>query len=356
MTKIHSINRFISRGKPGGICILPILFLFTITPLFAQAPDEPMFFSGAPIMNVSWTTDGKILTFQEGWGSDMEIGVFNTQSDQSWHQYFADGPNKGLITSEAVWPQHDYSAEDIQKLDLASNSTGQISFSFPSPDNRYIVYAISKVNADDYGWPLAITDQKTNTSQIIDGPRVNSLGNFEGFYRVTWSRNSAAFTVRTDSTFAWNPLHYVTGFTDGLDKLTVVEITAGITINDEIRQPLETFGISSDGSQVLVQDRHLWVWNVEKPLESELVVEDSHSQVIEAVFSALSDEKVLYVSEKGLVEYDRTNHISTLLDPTINSTWANKAWISPNGSHIALLDSNDFGQGFLYVVDIKANP
>jgi hypothetical protein len=64
-------------------------------------------------------------------------------------------------------------------------------------------------------------------------------------------------------------------------------------------------------------------------------------------------QQVIYISQKGLMEYDFETEETTLLDTTINSTWVNRAWFSPDVSKVALLEVSQNNSRFtLYIADI----
>lgn len=324
----------------------------------AQEPYEPVYESIAGIVNVSWSFDGRILTFQEAFpleGGMPDIGVQSVQFD-TWHQYQTD---VGILPGQRIWPQQQLATESLQaEIALATSREGKPSFTFPSPDNRYLIYAAPQpAGWDRPGWPLAIADLRGGTHVLLDDMVAVSLINFGNAYNVNWSADSTAFTVQTLTINGERRTYYVTDFNEEIERVSSICLCEGISINDEVRYPYRAYDISADGSRVLLEDvtngteRRLFVWDLENPAQSRTIAQGS--QYIAAAFSLEDENRVLFVSLDGLAEYNLEDGNTRVVNAAISSRWADEAFFSPDRSQIALIDTSDLGASSLYVIGIE---
>ena len=154
-----------------GITVI-FLALVPYNASLAQESYEPVYESLPGIVNVSWSRDGRILTFQEAFpleGGVPDIGVQSVQFD-SWHQYQAD---VGILAGQRIWPQQQIPTESLRAaITLATSKEGKPSFTFPSPNNRYLIYAAAQpAGWDRPGWPLAIADLRAGTHVLVVTPK-----------------------------------------------------------------------------------------------------------------------------------------------------------------------------------------
>lgn len=355
------MNRNASLTMNLSITILGIIWMFlALVPhnsLFAQEPYKPVYESLAGIVNVSWSLDSRILTFQEAFpleGGMPDIGVQAVQFD-TWNQYQVD---MGILPRQRIWPQQQVATESLQaEIVLAASREGKLSFTFTSPDNRYLIYAAPQpAGWDKPGWPLAIADLRSGTQILLDEIVVVSLINFGSAYNVNWSADSTAFTVQTLTINGERRIYYVTDFIEELERIRSICLCDGISVNGEVRHPYSAYDISTDGSKVVLEDvtngteRRLFVWNVKNPSQSQTIAQGS--QYIAAAFS-LEEVSVLFVSLDGLVEYTLNNGSTRVVDAAISSRWADEAFFSPDLSQIVLLNTSNLGASSLYAISIK---
>lgn len=345
-----------------SITVLGIIGMFlTLIPhnsLLAQKPYEPVYESIAGIVNVSWSLDSRMLTFQEAFpleGGIPDIGVQSIQFD-TWRQYQADG---GILPGQRIWPQQQIATENLQtEIVLATSREGKPSFTFPSPDNRYLIYAAPQPTGwNRPGWPLAIADLRRGTHVLLDDMVAVSLLNFGTAYNVNWSADTTAFTVQTLTINGERRTYYVTDFSEEIERVRSICLCEGISVNDEIRYPYSAYDISDDGSRIVLEDvingteRRLFVWDVKNSAQSRTIAQGS--QYIVATFSLEDENRVLFVSLDGLVEYNLEDGSMRVVNAAISSRWADEAFFSPDRSQIALLDTSSLGASSLYVIGVE---
>jgi hypothetical protein len=342
-----------------SIMVLGIIGIFSALishdSLLAQEPYEPVYESLAGIVNVSWSSDGATLTFQEAFpleGGVPDIGVQSIRFD-TWRQYQIDA---GVLPSQRAWPQQ-ITNEGLQaEIELATSREGKPSFTFPSPDNRYLIYAAPQpAGWDGPGWPLAISNVREGTHVLLEDIVTVSLINFGTAYNVTWSADSTAFTIQAITINSQRQTYYVTGFSEEIGRIRSICLCEGISVNGEVRYPYSAYDISADGSSVVLEDvtngteRRLFVWDAQNPAQSQTIGQGN--QYIAAAFS-LEENSVLYISLDGLVEYNLENGSTRVMDAAISSRWADEAFFSPDLSQIALINTSHLGASILYVVGI----
>lgn len=332
--------------------MLTRVFLTLIWTLFAglgmvnaEGVLQPVFTSHGRITNIRWSEDGDVLVFQDA-------------TLNAWSVHRPENDLAAGVESVNTWPYRDLFDESEHLIpDLATDEGGNIGFVFPSPDERYLVYPANPFDTELYGWPLVIMD--THTQQTTKtGITVFSLNEFSWFYDITWSSGSRVFVVQLETGFGDSRTYYVTGFAPDLQDVSYVQLEQ-VTIAGEQMGLLRTFAdLSQDGSRVLlsatyapsdvIQDHRLIILDVEKPSQSQIIVQDE--TVIGAAFSP-DETAVYYVGDNGLAKYDLVTSETQILDALITSDCFARALFSPNLSYLALVENGNF-ESAVYVLAI----
>lgn len=330
-----------------------LLSLVINSPTMAQ--DDPyqkyrILLAGVNIVNISWSPNSDSLNFQIEDFDNQANGPINgpyTPGTDYWHRYFV--ATKQITRSETWALQPSLTTQQYQTYGIYINGDDR-SFIFPSPNGRYFVYSAElPVNSMGHCCPLGITDQNTNTQRIFDTNegvfRNNFLGNFEA-YKVQWSDDSSAFTLES---LEAQGVYYFSQLND-LSTLSLT-ILARLPLGNGNYQPNRNFDISANGSQLLLyrsggNDSIFALWNVSAVTGTVIPVQ---GRVVGAVFTH-NDQRVLYIDEAGLKQYDIATNQVTLLDPAINSIWgAGGAYFSPDGRYVAIVRGDPES---IYIFDI----
>lgn len=347
-----------------AICVATLL----TTGLLLSRPFTMIHAQDAPIIrgilpyNVSWSDDSSRLFFQDGGLYDRGV-----QTDGlNWYEYSVVTEE---LTQSNTWPlQPNLTTEQLEHYHIAHNEPngGGMSFVFPSPNNRYLVYAATKPT--DWGeaptWPLGIADLHSGEYRIFEEIIVQELSDYERTYRVRWSANSSSFTVFTITTFGGEQrVIYFTDLDEGLENLTVLSLLYDdITFFTPERGnifPDDAFDLSSDGKEVLISapgetGTRLILWNTNDPTQSKILIE---GRILDAAFVGDSDGFVVTITQSGVLLYDLSSDTITTLDSNIVADSLNSAWISPNSQYIAYYDeSSKTAETGLYVVSINGIP
>lgn len=315
------------------------------------------------VVNVSWSSDSETLVFQDlltyNANGGNDIGV-QPETSGTWHTYHV---TSGQLTDEDVWPlQPALTPEQVQLFEIVTDD-GQISFVFPSPNGRYIVYAAQKPpDWQAMSLPVGLADLQTGEHIIFTNMGVSNLETFSmteeiSDYTVLWSADSGAFTIETRSLHGSAPrVNFVSNYATSVHNATSQPLHQdGVSIGGVPVYATAAHDFSSSGRQVLLQGPvsisppvdDLFIWDPDDPTQSRIV---TSSNIIQAMFSPLSDNLVWYIDETGLVEYNLSNDTATVLDPAIKSTNLYGAWFSPDGQYVAVLETVE--QDVFYVYDI----
>lgn len=321
-----------------------IVLTGVVWPPYVAAQDDPheknrIYSSGLSILNTGWTPDSSVLVFQiEQYDNSAGRPMTgpNTPNYETWRQYDL---TSGQISRGTIWPlQPDLTAEQYRDFEIY-NSDIDRSFVFQSPDGRYLVYT-AFVSASSYGFPLGIADLSTGNHRILGDlegiKRNNNLGDLE-FYKVQWSENSGAFTLHS----LMRPGFY---YISNLEDLTTLSIYSsesfpGFPLNDTTFYPGSVHDLSAAGDHLIVlggtsdNTGRLVLWNMMTDSRTSIPIQ---GLVAGSVFTQ-NDQRVLFIDEEGLKQYDIPENQTTLLNPEISSTWATGgAYFSPNGQYVAI--------------------
>jgi hypothetical protein len=175
-------------------------------------------------------------------------------------------------------------------------------------------------------------DLQRYVSKLVPIAETCGLGDLDTYFSVEWSATGNAFTVRSFTGFADTRTYYVYNYSETLDAINVVQL-------DDLFSVTAVFDVCPKVSCILlktrttVDDYQLLVRGIDNT-QVQRVAEGSSKVFIEAAFSP-DQRYVWYISEDGLIQYNLKTGDNTVLEPAINSTWIDRAWISPDGTHIA---------------------
>jgi hypothetical protein len=233
---------------------------------------------------------------------------------------------------------------------------GAAALIYPSYDNRFAAYATKRGDSGVYG--LAITDLTTSQSVVIE--RIQPAFASDPFYfDVRWSESSQAFFVQVlRETLIY---YYYINVSQGLDRLEVISLygeDSDFHIKTECRLA-RVYDIDSTGRFLLVDGSNVSL----NPDISGLALLDMTNLNVEQVaqvhrsfarFNRTDNNKISFVTESGVYEYDRTFKSIRLRNQTITTALAKELIFSPNGQYIALTSSDHPDD--LYVLKIELMP
>ncbi|MBI5666795.1 MAG: hypothetical protein HZC41_02205 [Chloroflexi bacterium] len=320
----------------GSILLTKVGNGFAVPAAARQELYVPVFVTDFGITNASWSNDSTLFTFQ------VLLGDIGVQSDDhnNWYAYNTDHQtlvNSSLWTQPYVLPQG---------LPLGTESVAPAvnpeSFTFLSPDGQYLLYPSQQATQNDPSCnALVIANTQTGSWEMVDKIRICNVEDFERGFLVHWSADSTAFTILTSSPHAVTPFYHITSYKPNLDAIKITNLT-DFSIDSVPHTISRPFGLSSDGKEILmrttavindVTQETLAIWSLDIPSQSRII--EQSKNVIVAQFAPNDDHIILYVSEDGLIQYNLESGKSTVLEPRINSMWIDRAWISPDGKHIA---------------------
>jgi hypothetical protein len=152
-------------------------------------------------------------------------------------------------------------------------------------------------------------------------------------------------------------IYYVHNFSDVIEEATATYLDT-LNFNNLTVYPLDLTDVDNDGDRLLIQvvtgenDYRLFAWNIQDTSQSQLIPQSSEGIIVEAAFSPRDETNIWYIDQSDIVEYSLRRDVSTILNTTVNSIWVDRAWFSPDGAHVALLERDD-SQSSLYVVEVQ---
>lgn len=338
------------------LCIT--IFSVNTQVIHAQTDNQPVYEGDTIVGNMGWDADSRWIYFQEFFDGNS-FGV-NPEIPQQWIGY-------DTVTDQLQrfdpWPlQPTLTAIQMTDFEVAT-ANGIVSFVFPSPNGRYIVYAAQKPPQALDG-PLGIADLQTGEHIVIDSVYISRIDAYEtswrGYYRVRWSADSSAFIIETNRPVVDSTLYYVSNFSTDVSNTSVEDLTHGGTmVSGELVNPYLGYDISHDGDEVLFKlgvpfagySQRLVIWN---HLNGTSRVIQGVGLILEAKWDEQHPDAVVFIDERGLVRYDLNSDMSEILNPDLSSTIINLAWISPDTQQIAIFVQATANRGELYIYDIPA--
>ncbi len=344
-----------SKRKLLVVIILTLTCISIVSNPFVDAQSDFMviFEGDLTESNVKWSSDSTKLIFQQGTfhEGNPDYGVISHR--MTWYVF---STNDKKIIQTDTWPLQPYLS--LEQIDIYSVATldDQISFLFPSPNARYLIYAAERPDDWTQYYPLGIVDLQTREHQVLEDIVVTDLEEFTWNYDVSWSEDSSSALVRT-SGLDQLPF-YISGLESGLEAISYVSLyREGVNIGDEDVLAWDAFDISDNGEWLLLANldqngNRLFLWNATEPSDSQVI----HSgRVLDAAFVVNNENQILYVDrEEGLYTFDLVSKESELLlsfdgleeEPL-------KAWISPDVSFVVLATFPGSAPDRLYLIELS---
>ncbi|MDX2139552.1 MAG: hypothetical protein SF123_15815 [Chloroflexota bacterium] len=338
------------------LCITLVLMTQSGTMLStaaAQPPSSlvPIHVTPWLILNAHWSTDGTTFIFQDGAPNFPEV-------PNTWYTLGVGQTTPVVIPEVQIVTQvNDVSPTDAHTLNLATADT-VTSIVRSSPNGRYLVYAGARpANYEGYGYPRILRDTVMDQTITIPEIDVQILTDSNFGYRVSWSGDSAAFTVFAHSSFGASNMYYISGFAQALEGIASTLIST-IPIDDRPTSISPEFAdFSANGQQILIrvympQQIGLALWNPNNPMLNRLLVVHPNGEVAgDAAFSP-DEQSVVFIDGLGLRRVDLTTLQTRVLDISIDARWVDDAWFSPDGSHVVLLEDDESAQRRLYMLTV----
>lgn len=316
--------------------------------LNAQPDDlEPIFISTEPSA-YKWSADGQSFVFADIHGSAR----VNSEGEfWFWYQYDV---GTEQLTETTFWP--------LQPM-LTNRERGILrpfpdSFIFDSPSKNYLAYA-SELNPENFN-NLTVAKLSTITPASFDDKYIIGPTFSVSEFDVHWSADNSAFVVSQPVPYgdaAYSIVYYVSGFIKDMTKAKSVYVPY---VFGNRSFALDVFDISNDGRKVLMygwetgftpyQYRFV-IWDTSEP-EALLILDHlAVENVLHGSFVPGSNGgQLLFVDVDGIVMYDIGANQKTILYPEINATLYQKAWFSPDSSHLAFVRHTNRSE--VFVVDL----
>ncbi len=348
MTKHSKFFRSISLQMRVFITI----FLILPQLLFAQpTPTAPLYIGGS-VGQIAWSNDGQNVAFIEKSSSNaVEL------PEPEWMHWIEVDAVSQSISTHTIWPfQPTLTQQELKAF--APQTSGRTSFIYESPNHRYLVFARGTEVAS-----LTLADRQTNQA-ITVLPELHILSPDRGpdGFKVHFSADSTAFTVTYEAGFTdEDGLVYVSGYAFNLsDAFRVVIGDIGQNLEARYRRIED---LSEDGKSVLItglpdassyDKRHLYQWDASS-LQSRDVTPAQVTNVKGAAFSPQTEDRLLMVTEAGLISYNHlTDEMLTVRDDITSDGAADKAYFSPIGEYV-LLSAETESHTDIYVFDLRPN-
>jgi hypothetical protein len=328
----------------------------------AQASIEPIFTSDLkPIINIRWSADGETLLFFEAPVSGEVLGppeLAEPLLTPVWYAYQSDPTGGSSLTAYEASPERNTAFMERSPLPIATDDEGNLPLIFPSPDGRFLVYAAQQpANWESNYFPLGIVNTQTGETALMEEIIVPIHENMDSSYIIEWSQNSQAFTVFAERLGSVPRIFYVTNFTDTVSEITLMHLEA-VPIGDQTVYPIDIYDVSNDGNRLFLRaytignQVNFVIWNAQQPEQSQIIAQLPEGIVAGGAFSGENDQNIVYVDVPGIIQVNLQTGETTILDSTVNTTWVDRAWFSPDASRVALLETTDFEEERLYVIDI----
>jgi hypothetical protein len=329
------IIRYMLRFTTMWIAFSIMLTISTST--IAQSPSFEIVAPDDPALEIKWSTDSQRLAFRSGFTDEMGV----TLSDDNWLQYI---PSTATLTRHNTWPlQPDLTQAEQQIFNPAITAEGQKSFLNYSPNEHYLVYADAPL-VNDVGWIVNIGNRQTgqivNTSALILDPFYSPL-----LFETLFSDDSTAFVIVTSDIASQPVIQYVSGYTNAPSSPSFEDLSY-LVVDGVDYTSFSAGDLSDDGSKVLLLGykatgetnlpMEVIVWNVVNSIDSQVL--DSFSAVVGASFAPGTENRLLIVTELGLIEYNLSTDTFTVLNSEIRSAWVAEAIFSPDGQWVAFVD------------------
>jgi hypothetical protein len=318
------------------VILIPLGFVQGQT---AESPFTPIWKSGEleeviiPY-TLSWSNDSAILYFA------VNNILFNTERKQY-------EVATASIDDVSAPPRTIQLSEDQQRSFHAWNSTGYI-----APDQDTFIYVstyqigsrVSESNLYAFG---------TLSDSVFLPSRVSAFDPLNDRFR--WSDDSSTLVIETSAPYGGIEVpYYIKSQKSGNCWCAFVETRLPMDLNtgDAI------YDLSPNGERLLypAYRNTIGYWDVNidttfgqaKDTGIFLPLEN----VIGAAFLPDTQDEILAVNEVGIIRYDVKQRQSVVIDPKINSKWANWAMFSPDNQWVAVLAGGEPARKELFVLPV----
>ncbi len=211
-----------------------------------------------------------------------------------------------------------------------------------SPDGRYVIYPLQEqICGESCSNLLAVGNLEAGTYATIR--KAPDSGNF-----VRWSEDSSAFLI----------MDY--GQVGGIGGIWYIKMPENGTLESALEPILlENFSvgdigfvdISPDGQQVLIRGNGtthegLTLWDVRSESSDQQFAAWADGQIIlrdqataGASFLPDDEQHLLIILEQGVVLYDLETEQIQIINPDVNTRWAEWAYFSPDLRYVLVYDS-----------------
>ncbi|MGB1289102.1 MAG: hypothetical protein ACPG7F_21390, partial [Aggregatilineales bacterium] len=237
-------------------------------------------------------------------------------------------------------------------LDVRPGSA--VALAYVSPNGRYRAYPAEGV---DGRGAVALLDIQENDFILLTEILIASLSSPDAF-RVDWSADSSAFTVRRVSDFAADDLFYISNFSKNVRAATVEQVMEFNVDGQNIGVAASRTALSSNGNVLL------FVGGFQYPLSITIadltgknerinLVLYKTDTIVKGITFSEDNQRAFFIDGTGLQQIDLESGEVTVLDARINTEWVSRAYFSPNGRHVAILGGmNVDGGQWVYVLDV----
>ncbi|MCU0498642.1 MAG: hypothetical protein MUF87_14925 [Anaerolineae bacterium] len=332
----------------------------------APVPYTPILNTFGYILNVRWSEDSQTLSFQEIYPPHFSVqGPDPFDDSTKWYNVTINTSAQHEVNKSSQPPFNPTLQQALARLPVAMDDDGERGMIILSPDQRYVVYAAQDFIEGEQHFPLAITEIATGWTGMTEEIFISSPSVLARIYQLNWSADSSAFVVDFNTGFGDDRKFHVTGYASDRDeiaqKLIVTRISELNFNGRTIYAGVGVTGISSDGNRLLLDvifrqgEYNLMIWDLHDTSQSQVIVYGGEMANFISADFVNEDQEVLYIDPTGLWQYDLTTDALKLLDESINSSWVDYAWFSPNGRWMALLDREALFnvRSFLYILPVR---
>lgn len=319
-------------------------------------------YSGRNLDNFYWSSDSSRLVFQ---ARGFKVGVVLDNPD-----YFQYHVTLQTFTQTNVWPlQPTLSLQEEQVYqpyvypEESIDYENENDFMFLSPNQRFMIYITDPENPS-----LAIADRQLVAAKQFDTLAGNTLET--RFFFAMWGQDNKGVLVGNHPIQGDFPRYfYISNFESDVQDATIQELPGIVDFGEETYSTGTIRDINSDSTLLLTSstsiesltsgdepDTRLAIF---KALDMNIQTIFANTKVrkqiiIAAAFDPEDEHYLLALTQDGIQRYNTVANTWTMLNPEINSTWADYAQFSPDGRYIVIEDITDHSHSLsdVYVIDL----